>query len=297
MSIGNLAFGGRGKTPVAAMVARHLLARGERPAILSRGYARRRAAPGAVIVSDGTHVVADLDRAGDEPLMLARSLPGVIVVVCDVRAIAAALARDVLGASVLVLDDGFQHRGLRRDVDVVVVTPEDLRDRRVPFGRLRESPSALSRAHAVLFDGPAASAPLAVAPRAAVFALRRAIRPPVPLEAERPLPAERGPVVAVAGIAHPDRFRRALEADGWTVTRFFKFRDHHRFSRHDLAAVIEASRETRAIAVLTTEKDAVRLLPWRPFAVPIAAVPLEVSVEPQPEFDAWLDARCREARA
>ena len=135
LSVGNLAFGGRGKTPLVAMLARHFLARGERPAILSRGYARRRPEAGAVVVSDGRHLLADLDRAGDEPLMLARAVPGAIVVVCDVRSIAAALARRVLGATVLILDDGFQHRALARDLDLVVVTPEDLQGRRAPVGR------------------------------------------------------------------------------------------------------------------------------------------------------------------
>lgn len=296
VSVGNLAFGGRGKTPLVAMLARHFLARGERPAVLSRGYARRRAEPGAVIVSDGRHLLADLDRAGDEPLMLARSVPGAIVVVCDVRAIAAALARDVLGASVLILDDGFQHRAVARDVDLVVVTPEDLTGRRAPFGRLRESVSALARAHAVIVEGPA-PATLAAAPHAALLSLRRAIRPPVPLDSSLPLPDRRGPVVALAGIAQPERFTRALEAAGWTVSRLLAFRDHHRYTRHDLDAIVRAVREAGATAVLTTEKDAVRLLPLRPFAVPIAAVPLDVTVEPAAEFAAWLDARCREARA
>jgi tetraacyldisaccharide 4'-kinase len=295
VSVGNLAFGGRGKTPVAALLARHFLARGERPAILSRGYARRRADAGAVVVSDGTHLLADLDRAGDEPLMLARALPGVIVVVCDVRAVAAALARHALGATVLILDDGFQHRAMARDIDLVVVAPEDLGGRRAPFGRLRESPSALARAHAVIVDG-VAPASVPVAPHAAVFTLQRAVRPPVPLDASPPLPAGQGPVVAMAGIAGPDRFKHALEGAGWSIARFLTFRDHHRYTRRDLAAAVQAVEATRASAILTTEKDAVRLLPLRPFSVPIAAVPLEVTVEPQAEFKRWLDARCKEAR-
>ncbi len=138
-------MGGRGKTPLAALVARLLVAAGERPAILSRGYGRRTREDGVVIVSDGTHMLADLDRSGDEPLMLARAVPGAAVLVCEQRAIAAALARRVLGATVLVLDDGFQHRSMRRDLDLVVVAPEDLRGRRAPFGRLRESPVRLAR--------------------------------------------------------------------------------------------------------------------------------------------------------
>src|SRR5204863_5351833 len=92
VSIGNIAMGGRGKTPLVAYVARLLVAAGERPAILSRGYARRVVEDGVVIVSDGTHLLADLDRSGDEPLMLARAVPGAAVLVCEQRAIAAALA-------------------------------------------------------------------------------------------------------------------------------------------------------------------------------------------------------------
>jgi len=116
VSVGNIAMGGRGKTPVVAHIARLLIEAGERPAILSRGYRRRRPEDGAVIVSDGTHILADIDRSGDEPLMLARMVPGAAVVVCEVRTVAAALASRVLRTTVNLLDDGFQHRAMRRDV-------------------------------------------------------------------------------------------------------------------------------------------------------------------------------------
>ena len=152
ISVGNLAMGGRGKTPTVAAVAQLLVDAGERPAILSRGYGRRAPIDDVVVVSDGTHVLADLDRSGDEPLMLARTVPGAAVLVCDVRAAAAALAEARYNVTVHLLDDGFQHRSLKRDVDIVVVRPEDLRGRRVPFGRLRSSPRALARAGAVLVD-------------------------------------------------------------------------------------------------------------------------------------------------
>ncbi|HVT49144.1 MAG TPA: tetraacyldisaccharide 4'-kinase, partial [Vicinamibacterales bacterium] len=116
-------MGGRGKTPVVALLARLLAARGEQPAILSRGYRRRRPEPGVVIVSDGRRLGADLDRSGDEPLMLARLAPSAAVLVCDVRATAAAVAETTLGATVHLLDDGFQHRAMARDIDIVLVTP------------------------------------------------------------------------------------------------------------------------------------------------------------------------------
>ncbi len=102
-------MGGRGKTPVVAYVARLLVEAGERPAILSRGYGRRRQEDGVVVVSDGRHLLADLDRSGDEPLMLARTVPGAAVLVCERRALAGALAERRFGATVHVLDDGFQH--------------------------------------------------------------------------------------------------------------------------------------------------------------------------------------------
>ena len=220
-------MGGRGKTPLVALVARLLLEAGERPAILSRGYARRVREDGVVIVSDGVHLRADLDRSGDEPMMLARAVPGAAVLVCEQRAIAAALAERVLGATVAVLDDGFQHRSMRRDLDLVVIAPGDLADRRFPFGRLRDSPSALRRADLVIVDGALDS----VDPsrwQCPTFAMTRHLGEPQAIDPAQPVPSRGAPVVALAGIAGPERFKRALEAAGWTVTALVSFRDHHR---------------------------------------------------------------------
>ncbi len=303
VSVGNLAMGGRGKTPVVALVTRQLLAAGERPAILSRGYGRRQREDGVVVVSDGRRRLADLDRSGDEPLMLARMLPGAPVLVCEVRALAARLAETRLGASVHVLDDGFQHTSLARDVDIVIVAPADLRNRRLPFGRLRSSVTSLARAHAVIVDGaddPALRRAIEDAARPAmpaVFVLHRALGRPVAVEPERAWPDGPGRVVALAGIAEPDRFAQALRRAGWDVGHTAAFPDHHRYRRRDLAAVAAAVARTGAIGVLTTSKDAVRLLPLRPLPVPVAAVPLEVSIEPAGPFADWLQERLREARA
>src|SRR5262245_57449919 len=158
ISVGNISMGGRGKTPVVIHLARLLIEAGERPAVLSRGYGRRLVEPGVVVVSDGEHMTADLDRSGDEPLLIARKVQGAIVLVSEQRAIARALATHALGATVVVLDDGFQHRQVARDVDLVLVANEDLQDRRVPFGRLRESVAALSRADALVSPNGNASA-------------------------------------------------------------------------------------------------------------------------------------------
>jgi tetraacyldisaccharide 4'-kinase len=129
ISVGNLAVGGRGKTPIVASIARELLAMGERPAILTRGYARIRPEDGIVVVRDPDGIRGDLARAGDEPLMLARELGGVSVLVSSDRYLAGRLAEHALAATVHVLDDGFQHLQLDRDIDIVLIGATTLPDR------------------------------------------------------------------------------------------------------------------------------------------------------------------------
>jgi tetraacyldisaccharide 4'-kinase len=195
-----------------------------------------------------------------------------------------------------VLDDGFQHRSLRRDLDIVAVTPDDLRDRRFPFGRLRDSPSALSRADAVVVDG-------AIDDRdrshwtCPTFTMTRRLGEPEPIEPGHPVPARGSAVVALAGIAGPERFQRALEHAGWTVAALLGHRDHHRYSAADLARAAQALRDTGAAGILTTDKDAVRLRTLRPLSVPISAVPLDVMIEPAREFESWLFDSLRDIRA
>lgn len=292
-------MGGRGKTPVTILLARMLVAAGQRPAILSRGYKRARPDDGVTVVSDGARILADLDRSGDEPLMMAEAVPGAAVLVCDVRAMAGAVAEEQLGATVHILDDGFQHSSLARDIDVVIVAPEDLRGRRLPFGTLRSPVSSLKKAAAVLIDAEAGEA--AAIPEGPVsFHLRRSLGMPSPIGGSAPPPDPREPVVAVAGIAEPARFARALTAAGWTVADAVGFADHHAYTRRDLERVVRVARQAGARAVLTTEKDAIRLRSLAPFPLPFAAVPLTVAIEPASAFGTWFFgrlARTREARA
>ena len=154
VSVGNLVAGGSGKTPVVAAIARLLQAAGERPAILSRGYRRRTRSNQVVVVSDGATVLASVDESGDEPQMLARGLPGVPVVVCARRYRAGQVACSRFDPSVLLLDDGFQHLELKRDVELLIVSPADLDEQVLPAGALREDLSAARCADAVLVPGP-----------------------------------------------------------------------------------------------------------------------------------------------
>ena len=295
ITVGNLAVGGRGKTPTVATVAGLLLEMGERPAILSRGYARRDPVDGVVVVRDPDGIRADLDRAGDEPLMLARRLPGACVLSSSERYLAGRLAEHRLGATVHVLDDGFQHLHLDRDIDIVLVSGEDLEReaRTLPGGRLREPADALFAADAVLALDPAV-ATLGPEPRHSwfeLFSLRKSLAEPVGADG-----SDASRSLAVAGIARPKAFFDDLRAAGHELAETVAFRDHHRYSRRDVAGIIDRARKAGAARILTTEKDYVRLSPFRPFAVPVAWVPLTMEPDPLPAFRTWLSDALDAAR-
>jgi tetraacyldisaccharide 4'-kinase len=295
ISIGNLAVGGRGKTPLVARVASTLLAAGERPAILSRGYARRDAT-GTVVVRDAVGIRADLRRSGDEPLMLARRLTGATVISGADRYAAGRLAETRFGCTVHVLDDGFQHLQLYRSIDLVSVAQEDLTHAvTLPGGRLREPLDALDQATAVIaLDG---ADPAAVGHRAPVWRARRSLEAARLVGAdERPVTPSTGSVVALAGIASPERFFDDLRALGWPLSRTVAFADHHPYNRADIERLLAIAEEEGAAMLVTTEKDVVRLLPFRPFRLPLVFVPMSIQFERADEFDRWLLGALADAR-
>ena len=286
VSIGNLAVGGRGKTPMTACVTRLLLEMGERPAVLSRGYGRKRLDAGVVIVRDPDGIRADLARAGDEPLMLARQLPGASVLSCPDRYTAGRLAEHHLGSTIHVLDDGFQHLQLDRDVDLLIVAREDVeRPQTLPGGRLREPPDTIIAADAILAADDVVVEPVDAAPP--MFRIRRSPLPPPP--------DDRG-ALAVAGIAEPSRFFDELRVAGWTLSDSMIFPDHHPYSARDVRKILARAAATGAARVVTTEKDAVRLLPFRPHPISIVAVPLRLEPQPIDMFRDWLAEAIEAAR-
>ena len=292
ISVGNIRAGGAGKTPIVAALANLLARHGEVPAVLTRGYARRSPADGVTVVSDRQRVLTGIDASGDEALMLARSLPGVPVLVGTDRYLSGCFAEETLGVTVHLLDDGFQHLALARDVDLLVSDEHDLVDRVIPAGQLREPLPAASRASALLTtatgDGLERLARALAVPRG--FAVRRTIGTPRALRPGDRFTVPTGAAVfAVAGVARPQRFFDDLAAAGWNVAGRLDFRDHHRFDRRDMQRILESARQAGAAAVVTTEKDAVRMEAVAPADVPIAAVPLTATIEP--DFEAWLLAR------
>lgn len=306
ISIGNLAVGGRAKTPMAALVARVLLAAGERPAILSRGYAREHPSDAPVVVRDRGGVRASLAESGDEPLMLAEALDGAIVVVGADRARAGVVAEQ-LGATVHVLDDGFQHVRVARDVDIVMIDPRDLGEDILPSGRLREPIDALNHADAIVVIGGTAEeraqAVRAVegVPGVSIFSGVRNVAPP---------PAEAAAVAAfaVAGIADPGQFVAAVREAGWQVAADLAFKDHHHYTAEDAARIARDAAAAGASVVVTTAKDAVRLREvWPPSPeatagqgrddMPLHIAEMTLAIDERAAFDQWLIGRLTRARA
>lgn len=300
ISVGNLRVGGSGKTPIVGYIARLLVEQGERPAVLTRGYARRIASPGVTVVSDGQRILADLDSAGDEPLLLARALPTVPVLVGADRYLSGRLAETRFGVTVHILDDGFQHLELARGTDLLLVGEDDLTDQPLPAGRLRESIAAAASADAALV---LAGYPSAAERIGRAFGVSRVFRVTRTLGAPRMIAGARDSVVVpsgsrvfvVAGIARPERFFSDVVSVGWDIAGTMTFRDHHRFTRRDMDRIAAAAKSAAAAIVLTTDKDAVRLAPHVHGDLPVAAVPLHVGVEPTDGFRDWLMARLRPA--
>jgi tetraacyldisaccharide 4'-kinase len=289
ISVGNLAVGGRGKTPMVATIVRELLAMGERPSVLTRGYARRDRTDGVIVVRDPDGMRSDLARSGDEPLMLARALPGASVLVCADRYLAGRLAEHRFGTTVHVLDDGFQHLQLDRDLDIVMIGKDDVaRPVTLPSGRLREPLDTLVAADAVVAaDDDVTTESLGV--EVPFFRTRRRL-----MNGGAALTGAR--VLAFAGIAAPARFFTDVVVLGCTVAGTRAFRDHHPYSRADLDALVMEAAAAGAGALVTTEKDLVRLLPFRPFRLPVHGVALTMEPDPLPEFRHWLAGSLRAAR-
>ncbi|MBN1614868.1 MAG: tetraacyldisaccharide 4'-kinase [Deltaproteobacteria bacterium] len=311
ISVGNITAGGTGKTPLVIHLARLLKRNGYRPAVASRGYGGD--APGPVhIVSDGQRILMGYRQAGDEPVLIAGTVAGVPVLTGPRRVIAGRLAIDRFGADVLILDDGFQHRHLIRDIDIVTI---DARrpfgnGRLLPAGPLREPAAALRRAHAILGTGgtdAAVDEEWMISPPDAQHDPRdgkaglpaipkfRAFSRPVDLfgpstgEAQ-PLEALKGRrICAFAGIGEPDNFRETLDALKAEIVAFTAFPDHYRYGRKDMDRIEETAAAGRAEAIVTTEKDLVRLENLPVFPEKLWALRAEMAVlDADVPFEQWI---------
>lgn len=295
VSVGSLLVGGTGKTPAAAWIAAELHRRGHKLALVSRGYRGRRGER-VLVVSDGRFIHSSAEAAGDEPMLLAAHAPGVPVLVGRDRALVSLRALSVFGAELVVLDDGFQHHRLHRDLDVLTFDGAlGLGNRRVlPRGPLREPIGALRLADAVgVIDGPLADADAALleqmVPGAYRFtAIRKAktLRPLSGGAGAAPEVLEGAEVGMLAALARPESLRRALAALGARVVAERTFRDHHRYRARDLRGL---ARE--APLWVTTEKDAVKISPAWKGSADVRVLSIALEIDGARRFADWIEAR------
>jgi len=238
VSIGNISVGGSGKTPFVIALGELLKRRGIEFDVLSRGYGRN--ATEIRVVDPG----GSPDKFGDEPLLIARKLQVPVIVGAN-RYQAGLLAETKFSSRLHLLDDGFQHRHLHRDFDIVLLPKEDLTGALLPVGRLREPPSALRRADAVVL-AESAELPQTVAQ---IWPVRRTVT----------LSAVGGKAIAFCGIARPGQFFDAIKGLGQEVAGNMIFRDHHGYQQADIERLLRLKKDTGADAFITTEKDLINL--------------------------------------
>lgn len=253
VSIGNLSTGGTGKTPFTIALAQALTRRGLRVDVLSRGYGRKIQRP-ARVRPEGT-----AEEFGDEPLLIAlqTALPVYVAAQRYQAGLLAEIASPIDGPAdsrpaVHLLDDGFQHRQLHRDVDILLMNREDWGDRLLPAGNLREPLRAALRATVIAIPGddPKLGEELnAWGWHGPIWRLHRKVK----------IPSADGPLVAFCGIARPQQFFQGLESAGSRLAAQFVFSDHHRYRTSDIERLVAAARNAGATGLITTEKDLVRL--------------------------------------
>ncbi|MFA7405794.1 MAG: tetraacyldisaccharide 4'-kinase [Pelobacteraceae bacterium] len=264
VSIGNITVGGTGKTPVTAYIARFLLAQGYRVAVLSRGYGGTLEGQ-TCVVSDGAAIMLSAAECGDEPYLLASTVPGLMVVIGTNRYAAGQLAMQQLAPDIFLLDDGFQHLRLHRDLNILLLDFDRPfgNGLTLPAGILREPSSAASRADVTIFT----RAPKEATTRAdtrgiAACISSHTIGDLLPLGSSTAMPCARcqdKKVLAFAGIADPDSFFSGLRTEGLNLVRFLTFPDHVVYNRERYEEIAEAMATSGADVLITTEKDGVKL--------------------------------------
>lgn len=286
VSVGNITVGGTGKTPVTAYIACHLMARGVKVAVLSRGYGGTMEGQTA-IVSNGREIFLSAEECGDEPFLLAKMVPGLIVAIGADRHAAGLLAMERLSPDLFLLDDGFQHVRLHRDLNILLLdcTSPFGNGWSLPAGLLREPRSAAGRADLVIrtrcpdtacMDADAyGGKPCCLARHRLAEARPIAGGDPLPLESLR---GRR--VLAFAGIAEPSSFFEGLQSHGLNLVKTIAFPDHVKYGKTTLSELAAGMLASGAECAVTTEKDGVKLKQLPPELARLTLVaPLELTFD------------------
>lgn len=287
ISVGNLTWGGTGKTTLVKQIAGKLISNGMSVAIVSRGYGRTSRGP--FLISDGKQILADWKMAGEEAYWLARSLPSVPVVVGEDRE-AAVQKLNGLDPEIIVLDDGFQHRRIARDLDLVLIDASEnlLKQNVIPFGKLREPVDSLRRADAILLTHSAVSNPnttrwISENLHIPVFHANYQI-------ADHALKGKR--IAAFCAIGAPHHFFNLLSSLGATLVLQKAFRDHHVYTAQELKDLESETAKAGAELLVTTEKDSVKLDGFS-FGLPLQTIRAKLALDESEQFDGFLLQRIR----
>lgn len=282
ISVGNITLGGTGKTPMVAWLAEYFIRRGKRVAVISRGY-RGSAEGRVVIVSDGKTIRVSPEESGDEPYLLARKIPGLMVIIGADRRAAAQTAIKELQPDLFILDDAFQHLRMKRDLNILLLdATRPLRNgATLPAGFLREASSAAARADLVVYTRAKEGDPTPDAvPGKPSCRTRHKLGGLIPLSGGESKALDSVPstarVMAFSGIADPSSFFDGLEAAGMRLITTLAFPDHTPYGEEELAAILRLRDASRSTVLLTTEKDAVKLLAAADKLVNCFAVSLEL---------------------
>lgn len=265
ISIGNLSVGGSGKTPFTIMLAKELITMGKKPAIIGYGYKKK--TKGEVIVSNAKELLVDSEGGGDEMVLLAKRLPNVPIIANSKKYLSALTIHEKFDVDCIIIDDGFQHRKLLRDFDILLIDDKTINNPNLlPLGLLREPFTGVKRASVIALNQSVNAKEIQnhLMPHQLIIQTKVSIDTPYNLINNQALRQEdmlrlKHSAIAVSGIANPHRFLHTLEEFGINILKHYSFPDHYNYCSKSIHRILDDKSFSKSSFIITTEKDAVKL--------------------------------------